>query len=312
MRRRDPRDNIFKYYEITDRVLGVGNFSVVKLGICKENGDSVAIKIVDKSCVKKKPDMLTNEIQILMRVDHPNIIKLKDLFETPTTLYLVMELVLGGELFERIVERQSYSEHEAQQVMRQLFSAIDYLHSIGIVHRDLKPENLLLATEADDAAIKLTDFGLSKIYTEEMMSTACGTPCYVAPEILQCEGYDKEVDLWSAGVIMYIILCGYPPFYDENDAVLFENIMAGKFEFHSPYWDNVSEEAKDLISHLLVVNPKKRYTAKQALEHKWFKKRFDCQQKLTPHLSDQLEKHNVARKSQAAIATNNLTKAHTR
>jgi calcium/calmodulin-dependent protein kinase I len=305
----DPSEPITKYYDITDKILGVGNFSVVKLGTNRETGQSCAIKVVDKTGVKNKPDMLTNEVGILLKVDHPNIIKLLDLFDTPNVLYLVMELVTGGELFDKIVEREQYSENDAQIVMKQLFRAIEYLHNeAGIVHRDLKPENLLLATDDDDAPIKIADFGLSKIYSEEMMSTACGTPGYVAPEILKCEGYDKEVDLWSAGVIMYIILCGYPPFYDENDAVLFENIMDGRFEFHSPYWDNICEEAKDLIKKLLVVDPRKRLTATEALKHHWFDMTFDRSMKLHHELAGKMEKHNSVRRSKISIAVPNANR----
>jgi len=298
----DVKDDINKFYDITSKVLGVGNFSVVKLAINKKTSERCAIKIVDKSAAKNKPEMLVNEVNILLKVHHPNIIKLKDLFDTSNTLYLVMELITGGELFDKIVEREQYCEKDAVKVMEELFSAIDYLHSLGIVHRDLKPENLLLANEKDDSPIKLADFGLSRLYTEEMLSTACGTPGYVAPEILECQGYDKEVDTWSAGVIMYILLCGYPPFYDENEPTLFETILAGKYEFHSPYWDNISEQAKDLIKHLLVVDPKKRLTPKQALQHDWFKegkhkKNFE-EHAAGIHIgfAKQLSKHNTFRK----------------
>jgi len=299
--RHDPNDDIAKYYEVTDKVLGLGNFSQVKMGIDKESGEQVAIKIVDKSSVKHKPEMLTNEVDILLQVDHPNIIKLLDLFNCDKYLYLVMELVTGGELFDRIVEREQYSERDAKEVMKQLFSSIDYIHSKGIVHRDLKPENLLLEDDDNDTKIKMTDFGLSKIYSQEfMMSTACGTPGYVAPEILNCGGYDPAVDMWSAGVIMYILLCGYPPFYSENDAQLFESILEANYHFHSPYWDDVSTEAKDLIKKLLVVDPKDRLTAKQALEAAWFKTNTENSSNPLPKdMKDKLVRHNTERKDKS-------------
>jgi len=298
-------DPIEDYYTVTEKVLGRGNFSTVKLGINKETQERCAIKIIDKSLVKNKPEMLSNEVDILLRAKHSGIIGLLDLFDTPDKMMLCMELVSGGELFDRIVEREQFTEAEARFVMAQLFDALAYLHSMGIVHRDLKPENLLLANEKDDI-IKIADFGLSKIYTEEMMSTACGTPGYVAPEILQCEGYDKQIDMWSAGVIMYILLCGYPPFYNENDGRLFESIMAGQYEFHSPYWDNISVQAKDLIRKLLVVNPQQRLTADQAAEHEWFKMDKAALPKKGhgAEFREQLQKHNSTRKaSMAAIKT---------
>eukprot|EP01121_Diplochlamys_sp_Union-15-3_P004030 TRINITY_DN139_c0_g1_i1.p1 TRINITY_DN139_c0_g1~~TRINITY_DN139_c0_g1_i1.p1 ORF type:complete len:395 (-),score=72.61 TRINITY_DN139_c0_g1_i1:61-1218(-) len=295
-------DDVHQFYEITETVLGVGNFSTVKLGICKKKGEKVAIKIIEKKSSKNKPEMLANEVGILLKVDHPNIIRMKDLFDSPNTLYLVMELVTGGELFDEIVKRDQYSEKDARAVMKQLLSAIAYLHEIGIVHRDLKPENLLLANTSHDSPIKLADFGLSKIYSEDMMmSTACGTPGYVAPEIVECNPYNSAVDLWAAGVIMYILLCGYPPFYDEQEQKLFDSIVKGKFEFHTPFWDHVSDSAKDLIRHLLVVDPEKRLTANQALEHEWFKKQAknstSSQRNVHESFKSKLSTHNSFRKA---------------
>jgi calcium/calmodulin-dependent protein kinase I len=244
----------------------------------------VAIKIIDKKRVKHKPEMLSNEVEILIKIDHRNVIKLLDLFDTADYLYLVMELVTGGELFDRIVERESYSEADAKEVMRQLLNAIKYIHANDIVHRDLKPENLLLETEDNDVNIKLSDFGLSKIYDNEfLMKTACGTPGYVAPEILSANPYGPAVDMWSAGVICYILLCGYPPFYNDNDAILFESILNAKYQFHSPYWDQISKPAKDLIRALLVVDPQARLNATQALEMEWFSISTSSSEQPLPH-----------------------------
>merc|ERR1719394_1566059 len=180
-----------------------------------------------------------------------------------------MELVTGGELFDRIVEKGSYTEKDAADLIKQVMSAVHYMHESGVVHRDLKPENLLYHSPDEDSKIMISDFGLSKMEDSGIMATACGTPGYVAPEVLAQKPYGKEVDVWSIGVISYILLCGYPPFYDENDANLFAQILKGEFEFDSPYWDDISEEAKDFIRSLMCVNVENRLTCQTALEHSW-------------------------------------------
>jgi len=224
--------------------------------------------------------------------------------------FLVMELVTGGELFDRIVEKERYTEKDAVVVMKQLLSGISYLHSKGIAHRDLKPENVLLQNDNDDAIIKIADFGLSRVYTEQsIMLTACGTAGYIAPEILRSEPYQSEVDMWSVGVIMYILLCGYPPFYNENEPDLFESILNCRYEFHSPYWDHISTEAKELISGLLTVDPKKRLTAVEAMNSSWLNMNFEEQ---TPNINQEMQiklaKHNSDRK---ASVKNSITKRNT-
>lgn len=206
---------------------------------------------------------------MLIRLKHPNIVTLTDTYEDSDNVYLVMELVNGGELFDRIVAKGSYTERDASKVIKQILQAIDYLHDKNIVHRDLKPENLLYESQSEDSIIKISDFGLSKVLDSGMMMTACGTPGYVAPEVIAQKPYAKEVDLWSIGVISYILLCGYQPFYDENDSVLFQLILKGEYEFDSPYWDDISESAKDFIRHLMCLDVKKRFTSKQALAHPW-------------------------------------------
>jgi len=182
--------------------------------------------------------------------------------------------VTGGELFDRIVAKGHFSEPASADLVYKILDATQYLHSVGIVHRDLKPENLLLSDPSDQAEVKVADFGLAKILGAEgqMMATTCGTPGYVAPEVLKNKGYDKQVDVWSIGVILYILLCGFPPFYEENTALLFEQIMRGQYDFPEPYWDPISAQAKDLVQHMLVVDPKKRYTTQQCMAHSWFKK----------------------------------------
>jgi len=255
-----------------EKELGTGAFSVVKLGIHKKTKEQAAIKIIEKKNVEQDLHRLAVEMQVLKSVDHPNIIKLKEIFETDSMLYIVTEVVTGGELFDRIVEKGSYSERDAAVLIGKLVLALEYLHGKNIVHRDLKPENLLLKSPQEDTEVKLADFGLSKVLgTEVMMQTACGTPGYVAPEILQTSdtGYGKEVDMWSVGVITYILLCGFPPFYNENVAELFESIINADFDYPSDYWDHISDDAIDFIDNLLVADPAKRMTATSALQHSW-------------------------------------------
>uniref|UniRef100_A0A8B9Q4Y6 Calcium/calmodulin dependent protein kinase IV n=1 Tax=Apteryx owenii TaxID=8824 RepID=A0A8B9Q4Y6_APTOW len=219
---------------------------------------------VDKKIVR-------TEIGVLLRLSHPNIIKLKEIFETPTEISLVLELVTGGELFDRIVEKGYYSERDAADAVKQILEAVAYLHANGIVHRDLKPENLLYATPAPDAPLKIADFGLSKIVEDQVtMKTVCGTPGYCAPEILRGCAYGPEVDMWSLGIITYILLCGFEPFYDERgDQYMFKRILNCEYDFVSPWWDDVSLNAKDLVKKLIVLDPKKRLTTLQALQHPW-------------------------------------------
>jgi len=261
-----------KKYDIKQE-LGRGAFSVVKLGIVKKTKEKVAVKIIDKKNVGKDYEKnLKMEMAILQKVHHPNIIALKEMIDTDDKLYFVMESVTGGELFDRIVEKGSYSEDDAKELVRKIVSAVEYLHAKGIAHRDLKPENLLVKSLENDTEVKIADFGLSKIIDQEkMMQTACGTPGYVAPEVLNAEGYGHEVDMWSIGVITYILLCGFPPFYSESVPEVFEQIMKAEYDYPAEYWDEISSEAKDFINHLLVVDVKKRLSAKGALEHAWLK-----------------------------------------
>ncbi|KAJ3314531.1 hypothetical protein HDV04_006070 [Boothiomyces sp. JEL0838] len=266
-------------YELQHQ-LGTGAFSEVKLGIEKKTGKQFAIKIIDRCKCKGKEDMIETEVKILQRIDHPNIVKLYEMYEFDGKIYLIMELVTGGELFDLIVGRGCFPEKETAEFVKKILLAINYLHDNGIVHRDLKPENLLLSEKSNRAEIKISDFGLSKIFNEvEVMKTACGTPGYVAPEVLKRQGYGNQVDLWSLGVITYILLCGYPPFFDQKNAELFKKIMAGKYQFDHPWWDHISERAKDFVRRLLVVDIKKRYTAKEALSHPFIV--FHCGETIT-------------------------------
>ena len=214
-------------------------------------------------------------------------------FDTPSHLYLVLDYVEGGELFDRIVDEGNFTEQDASRITKQMTEAIQYLHDRKIVHRDLKPENLLFASRENTDRILVTDFGLAKLIDDQTtLMTACGTPNYVAPEILLQKGYGKEVDVWSLGVILYILLCGYPPFYDESDAVLFEMIMKGKFDFDARYWGDVSKEAKSLIRNMLIVDPARRLTTQQVLSHPWITGITDLPNvNLSKSISTNLKKH---------------------
>jgi calcium/calmodulin-dependent protein kinase I len=199
------------------------------------------------------------------------VVKLYEVFEDADNYFLVMELMIGGELFDRVVDKEFYSEKEASETMRPIIDALMYCHSLGIIHRDIKPENLLYQTSDDDSLIKISDFGLARfVSSETLATTTCGTPGYVAPEILFQKPYGKSCDYWSIGIVVYILLCGFPPFYDENNHKLFEKIKSAKFDFPSPYWDAISEDAKDLIKKLLVAEPEKRLTGDEILQHGWF------------------------------------------
>lgn len=266
---RHAKSDVEKKYKF-GKELGTGNFAVVKLATKRDTGAKFAIKIIDKALCAGKEDMIDMELAVLRQASHPNIVGMHEYFDTPEKLYLVLDYVEGGELFDRIVDEGNFTEKDASRIARQMTEAISYLHKLNIVHRDLKPENLLFAHRENTDRIMVTDFGLAKLIDDETtLKTACGTPNYVAPEILMQRGYSKEVDVWSLGVILYILLCGYPPFYDESDAVLFEIIMKGKFDFDERYWRDISKEAKSLIRNMLHVDPRKRLTTEQVLSHPW-------------------------------------------
>jgi len=266
------KENIFDHY-ILGELIGQGAFSRVFKSARKEDPAAVfAIKCIQKSILQGEDlILLKREVENLKKMDHPNIIKLYEVFEDEQNFYLVMEFVNGKELFEKIIDRGNYSERDASNITRQIVSAIGYLHSMGIAHRDLKPENLLSTGDGMNELIKVADFGLSKDFDKDKLSTSCGSPGYVAPEVLMCDTYDKSVDMWSIGVILYILLCGYPPFYADTDPALFKKIMAVEYDFNGEGWSTVSDQAKDLIKHLLVQDPKNRYTAEQVLNHPWIK-----------------------------------------
>jgi len=283
------------------RELGAGTFATVKLGVLRTTGKPYAIKIIEKATLQQNREALLTEISILKKVNHKNVINMKEIFETRKKLYLIMDVLDGGELFDRIVESGSFSEKDASNLSKNILGAIEYLHGLFIVHRDLKPENLLYTDRTPNAEIKIADFGLSKFaYEGERLHTACGTPGYVAPEVLMLEGYGNKVDLWSVGVISYILLCGFPPFYADDDEEMFELIKGGDYDLPSPYWDNISDSAKELVTGLLEKNPKKRFSAKQALEHPWIKG-DGASSEANTNLIETLKEFNAKRKFQIGV-----------
>nr|XP_002716285.2 serine/threonine-protein kinase DCLK3 [Oryctolagus cuniculus] len=262
--------SVEKHYE-AGRVVGDGNFAVVKECRHRESRLAYAMKIIDKSRLQGKEDMVDSEIAIMQSLCHPNIVRLHEVYETETEMFLIMEYVRGGDLFDAIVESVKFPEPDAALLILDLCKALVHMHDKNVVHRDLKPENLLVQRNEDKSTtLKLADFGLAK-HVVRPLFTVCGTPTYVAPEILSEQGYGLEVDMWAAGVILYILLCGFPPFRspERDQDELFNIIQLGHFEFLAPYWDSISDAAKDLVSRLLVVDPKKRYTAHQVLQHPW-------------------------------------------
>lgn len=262
--------NVAAYYDIGEE-LGVGRFSSVCAGVSRTTGKQYAIKIIDKSGLSKdEREAMRTEIAVLKLVRHPHIIQLKNVFENRRQIHIVMNFVSGGDLFDRIRKCKRMSEAVAGPLIRKLLEAVRYLHERGIVHRDLKPENILLRGPQDDTDIVITDFGLSKFATpSEMMQLACGTLAYVAPEVLRMQGYGKEVDLWSVGVVMYFILRGQLPFdADTKDEIVMKTIE-GELPLHSPECANISAEAKDLLRRLLQTDPAARATAESALCHPW-------------------------------------------
>mmetsp|Transcript_25956 Transcript_25956/g.28860 ORF Transcript_25956/g.28860 Transcript_25956/m.28860 type:complete len:354 (-) Transcript_25956:1066-2127(-) len=249
--------------------IGRGGFSTVRKATNKKTKQDFAVKVIDKQAIVDDIKLLKREVDIMKRVEHKNILKLHEIYESDTTVYIVMELIDGDELFDRIVDRGYYSEKNAVVIIKQLLEAVKYLHDNGIAHRDLKPENLLCSGSGDTEVVKLADFGLSKIFDEEDLRTSCGTPGYVAPEVITSDGYTKQVDLWGIGIITYVLLAGYPPFYAEDDVQLFDKIIAVDFDYDDECWQEISEAAKDFISKLLVRDPSDRMTAEQAMKHGW-------------------------------------------
>uniref|UniRef100_A0A8D8V9W1 calcium/calmodulin-dependent protein kinase n=1 Tax=Cacopsylla melanoneura TaxID=428564 RepID=A0A8D8V9W1_9HEMI len=290
--------------------LGKGAFSVVRRCVQKSTGLEFAAKIINtKKLSARDFQKLEREARICRKLQHPNIVRLHDSIQEENYHYLVFDLVTGGELFEDIVAREFYSEADASHCIQQILESVNHCHSNGVVHRDLKPENLLLASKAKGAAVKLADFGLAIEVQGEQQAWFgfAGTPGYLSPEVLKKEPYGKPVDIWACGVILYILLVGYPPFWDEDQHRLYAQIKAGAYDYPSPEWDTVTPEAKNLINQMLTVNPSKRITASEALKHPWI-----CQRERVASIVhrqetvDCLKKFNARRKLKGAILTTML------
>ncbi|KAM3937461.1 calcium/calmodulin-dependent protein kinase type II subunit delta isoform 25-T25 [Leptodactylus fuscus] len=290
--------------------LGKGAFSVVKRCMKITTGQEYAAKIINtKKLSARDHQKLEREARICRLLKHPNIVRLHDSISEEGYHYLVFDLVTGGELFEDIVAREYYSEADASHCIQQILESVNHCHLNGIVHRDLKPENLLLASKSKGAAVKLADFGLAIEVQGDQQAWFgfAGTPGYLSPEVLRKDPYGKPVDMWACGVILYILLVGYPPFWDEDQHRLYQQIKAGAYDFPSPEWDTVTPEAKDLINKMLTINPAKRITASEALKHPWI-----CQRSTVASMMhrqetvDCLKKFNARRKLKGAILTTML------
>uniref|UniRef100_A0A8D2ABW3 calcium/calmodulin-dependent protein kinase n=1 Tax=Sus scrofa TaxID=9823 RepID=A0A8D2ABW3_PIG len=294
--------------------LGKGAFSVVRRCMKIPTGQEYAAKIINtKKLSARDHQKLEREARICRLLKHPNIVRLHDSISEEGFHYLVFDLVTGGELFEDIVAREYYSEADASHCIhhciQQILEAVLHCHQMGVVHRDLKPENLLLASKSKGAAVKLADFGLAIEVQGDQQAWFgfAGTPGYLSPEVLRKDPYGKPVDMWACGVILYILLVGYPPFWDEDQHRLYQQIKAGAYDFPSPEWDTVTPEAKDLINKMLTINPAKRITASEALKHPWI-----CQRSTVASMMhrqetvDCLKKFNARRKLKGAILTTML------
>ncbi|XP_042564223.1 calcium/calmodulin-dependent protein kinase type II subunit beta isoform X28 [Clupea harengus] len=287
--------------------LGKGAFSVVRRCVKLCTGQEHAAKIINtKKLNARDHQKLDREARICRLLKHSNIVRLHDSISEEGFHYLLFDLVTGGELFEDIVAREYYSEADASHCIHQILDSVNHIHQHDIVHRDLKPENLLLASKCKNAAVKLADFGLAIEVQGDQQAWFgfAGTPGYLSPEVLRKEAYGKPVDIWACGVILYILLVGYPPFWDEDQHKLYQQIKAGAYDFPSPEWDTVTPEAKNLINQMLTINPAKRITSQEALKHPWV-----CQRSTVASMMHRqetvecLKKFNARRKLKGAVLT---------
>lgn len=299
----EAKRDIHRHYEISKSELGKGSYGIVQLGRLKGTKVQRAIKVIDKSKVSNV-ERFKLEVEIMMRLDHPSILRLFDYFEDKTSIFLVLELCTGGELFDRIIEKKYYDEDGARKIFKQIIKAIYYCHMNGVCHRDLKPENFIMLSKTDPFSLKVIDFGLSRTFnqndqghvekgqtinidmgspkdldlnkprtsrrqTKAILKTKAGTPFYIAPEVLSGE-YTEKCDVWSCGVILYILLCGYPPFYGENNKEILEAVKEGKLDFSGPEWKEKSKISIDLIKKM-IINQKSRLFADEVIKDVWMK-----------------------------------------
>ncbi|OMJ24747.1 Calcium/calmodulin-dependent protein kinase [Smittium culicis] len=300
-----------RYYKL-GRVIGSGTFGEVKQAIFTPTNQEVAVKIIKKTFLEGDENMVKKEIQVVESLDHPNIVKLLDWFQSKDKYYLVFQLCTGGELFEKICERGHFSERDAVPIIRIAFSAIAYLHSLNVIHRDIKPENFLFLNKEPNSPLMLADFGISRIISDnnEILTTVCGSYGYTAPEILLRKGHSKPVDIWSLGTVTFSILCGYSPFwkYEKMPEMLFamQNKMV---EFDERYWWGISEEAKDFIIKCLDPNPETRMTADQAVKHPWLTGVAASSHDILPIVRENFNPRKVFRQAVAKIQAVNRMRA---
>lgn len=277
------------------RTLGAGTYGIVR----EADGPTgkVAIKVILKKNVKGNEQMVYDELELLQNMKHPHIVKFVDWFESRDKYYIVTELATGGELFDRICEQGKFTEKDASQTIKQVLSAVDYLHSKDVVHRDLKPENLLYLTREPQSDLVLADFGIAKMLDSksEVLNTMAGSFGYAAPEVMQKKGHGKPVDMWSMGVITYTLLCGYAPFRSENLPDLIEECTNSRVVFHERYWKDVSDDAKDFILGLLTPNPDARWSSGDALKHKWLIGDSATEHNLLPEIKAYMAKARLRR-----------------
>lgn len=255
-------------YEII-KELGKGGFSIVYLAKEKATGRLVAIKVIEKD--DENTTALKTELSIQREFESPYIVNILSYFEDESHFLLVIEYVNGGELFDAIVNNGAYSEFDAAKMVQQILIGLKVLHDNNVIHRDLKPENLLISVDdaTGETTVKISDFGLAGIFSDEKISQYCGTEGYAAPEIMNNVPYDSSVDIWSLGVIVYILLCGFRPFESDDRYELYQQVTSGKVEFPSPEWDDISKEAIDFVSSMLKIDPAQRITIENALNHPW-------------------------------------------
>ena len=279
--------NIRNFYEISKKELGKGSYGRVFQGNLIGTNLKRAIKIIDKSKVSNFIRFKL-EVEIMMRLDHPNILRLIDYYEDKSNVYLVLELCTGGELFDRIIAKQYYDEDEGRILFKQIIKALNYCHRNGVCHRDLKPENFIMISEDDPYTLKIIDFGLGRTFqndgilkekdknekvktkrrkTKAVLKTKAGTPFYIAPEVLT-GNYNEKCDVWSAGVVLYILLCGYPPFYGESNQEILRAVKAGKLDFSSIEWKDKSKDVINLVRKMISHHVKRPFT-EEVLSDKW-------------------------------------------
>ncbi|XP_071952322.1 calcium/calmodulin-dependent protein kinase type II delta chain-like isoform X2 [Antedon mediterranea] len=290
--------------------IGKGAFSVVKRCLHIPTSQEYAAKIINTSKMSARDlHKLQREERICRQLRHNNIVRLHYSIRVGNFHYFIFDLVTGGELFDDIVAREYYSEADASHCIQQIMESVEHCHKASVIHRDLKPENLLLASKAKGAAVKLADFGLAIEAENDKPSWYgfAGTPGYLSPEVLRKEAYGKPVDMWACGVILYILLVGYPPFWDEDQQKLYNIIKHGKYDYPSPEWDTVTQEAKDLINRMLTIEPSRRITASEALKHAWIANRERVASSVHRQQTvDSLKKFNARRKLKGAILTTML------